>query len=98
MVLIRTRDGATWERIDPSSLPLPLPGEGGFAASGTCAAVLGEQTAFVAMGVGGARVLKTTDRGDSWEVIETPRAAWQRDVGADLDRVPHERKRRRGRR
>jgi photosystem II stability/assembly factor-like uncharacterized protein len=72
MVLIRTRDGATWERIDPSSLPAPLPGEGGFAASGTCAAVLGEQTAFVAMGVGGARVLKTTDRGHSWEVVTTP--------------------------
>ena len=72
MVLIRTRDGATWERIDAASLPHPLPGEGGFAASGTCAAVLGEQTAFIAMGVGGARVLKTTDRGDSWEVITTP--------------------------
>ncbi len=72
MVLIRTRDGATWERIDPAGLPHPLPGEGAFAASGTCVTVLGEQTAFVAMGVGGARVLKTTDRGDSWEVIETP--------------------------
>ncbi|TDI45807.1 MAG: hypothetical protein E2P02_06245 [Acidobacteria bacterium] len=72
MVLIRTRDGATWERIDPSILPAPLPGEGGFAASGTCATVLGDQSAFVAMGVSGARVLKTTDRGDSWEVISTP--------------------------
>lgn len=71
-IVIRTTDGELWERIDVERLPDPLSGEGGFAASGTCLTTLGESTAFVAMGVGGARLLRTNDRGESWQVFETP--------------------------
>lgn len=72
MIVIQTTDGESWERIPPGRLPSPLPGEGGFAASGTCVTTIGESTAFIAMGVGGARLLRTSDRGQSWEIVETP--------------------------
>jgi len=72
IVMVRTTNGETWERIDPGLLPAALPGEGGFAASGTCVTVTADARAFVAMGVGAARILRTNDRGASWEVHETP--------------------------
>jgi len=71
-VVIRTRDGETWERLSADRLPPALEGEGGFAASGTCVTVLGSQAAYIAMGVNGARILRTRDRGESWDVISTP--------------------------
>lgn len=37
LYLLATEDGGQhWQRIDPQSLPTALPGEGGFAASGSC--------------------------------------------------------------
>ena len=72
IVVIKTADGATWERISADRLPPALAGEGGFAASGTCVTVLGSSTAYIAMGVNGARILRTRDRGESWDVIRTP--------------------------
>lgn len=72
IVVIKTVDGATWERISADRLPPALPGEGGFAASGTCVTVVGPSTAYIAMGVNGARILRTEDRGASWDVIATP--------------------------
>ena len=72
--LIATGDGgATWERVPPHSLPPASEGEGSFAASGTCLVTHGEGAAWVGTGAGAsARVLKTTDRGRSWTVAETP--------------------------
>ncbi len=72
--LIKTTDGgASWGRIPPDVLPAPLPGEGSFAASGTCLITQGAETAYVGTGAGGkARVLKTPDRGASWSVVDTP--------------------------
>ena len=72
--LITTSDGGTtWTRIDPAVLPPALEGEGSFAASGTCLITEGSQTAYVGTGAGGAaRVMKTTDRGATWSVVETP--------------------------
>jgi len=72
MVVARTSDGEHWARIPADALPPPLPGEGGFAASGTCVTTLGESTAFVAMGAGSSRVLRTLDGGETWDVFETP--------------------------
>ncbi len=72
IIMVRTDDGETWEPIDSERLPPALEGEGGFAASGTCVSVQGESTAYVAMGVNGARILRTKDRGESWDVIRTP--------------------------
>ena len=72
--LVTTADGgATWAQVPPDSLPPATEGEGSFAASGTCLVTHGEGTAWVGTGAGSsARVLKTTDRGRSWTVADTP--------------------------
>ena len=72
--LITTEDGgATWNRVPPDRLPPASDGEGSFAARGTCLVAHGDSTAWVGTGAGAsARILKTTDRGRSWTVVETP--------------------------
>ena len=81
--LRRTFDGGyEWQLIsDPadsagSRVPPATPGEGGFAASGTCVITIGKSEAWIATGAGAAaRLLHTTDRGDSWTSIPTPMVA-----------------------
>jgi photosystem II stability/assembly factor-like uncharacterized protein len=72
--LLRTDDGgASWNSIPSLSLPPALPGEGSFAASGTCLTVQGSANAWFATGGGeNARVFRSTDRGTSWAVASTP--------------------------
>ena len=76
-LIITTSDGgATWHRVPPENIPPPLPGEAGFAASGTAISVEGSDNVW--FGTGGAsvgRVFRSTDRGRSWTVSETPIAA-----------------------
>jgi photosystem II stability/assembly factor-like uncharacterized protein len=70
--VIRTLDGETWQDIG-DNLPPPLPGEFAFAASGTCVATVGKKWAW--MGTGGAdvaRILATTDQGQTWAAYDTP--------------------------
>lgn len=73
-VIIRTTDGgATWQQIPPENLPPALPGEGAFAASGTCLVVQGRNNVW--FGTGGAakaRVFRSSDGGMTWQVAETP--------------------------
>ncbi|HEX6533624.1 MAG TPA: hypothetical protein VF041_03450 [Gemmatimonadaceae bacterium] len=73
-LVLRTRDGGEhWDRIPPASLPTALPGEGGFAASGTCVATAGSGTAWIGTGnTSAARVLRTTDGGTTWSVVAVP--------------------------
>ena len=69
---IRTLDGVAWQGIE-AHLPPAQPGEASFAASGTCTATEGRRRAWI--GTGGAakaRVLRTLDRGETWEAFETP--------------------------
>jgi photosystem II stability/assembly factor-like uncharacterized protein len=75
--LIATDDGgASWKPLPARALPPALPGEGAFAASGTCLVARGEADAwFVTGGAKAARVFRSADRGRSWEVSETPVAA-----------------------
>jgi photosystem II stability/assembly factor-like uncharacterized protein len=72
--VIRTDDGGrTWAPVPSANLPPALEGEGAFAASGTCLVV--EGTANVWFGTGGAaraRVFRSTDRGLTWSVADTP--------------------------
>jgi len=69
---IRTRNGRTWEDIG-DQMPVAQPGEAAFAASGTCIATQGEQSAWVATGGAvKARVLATTNGGRSWNAYDTP--------------------------
>jgi photosystem II stability/assembly factor-like uncharacterized protein len=72
--VIRTVDGGrTWTHVPPANLPEALPGDGAFAASGTCLVVHGARDAW--FGTGGAaraRVCRSTDQGLTWAVADTP--------------------------
>ena len=71
---IRTSDGgATWTPTPSDRMPPALKDEGAFAASGTCITVQGKSNAWFATGgASAARVFRSTDRGTSWKVAETP--------------------------
>lgn len=72
-LLIVTDDGGeNWRRIPARYIPLPLKGEAGFAASGTCVAVQGTSNAWFCTGGGAARVIGTTDGGKTWKAFRTP--------------------------
>ena len=69
---LRTTDGKTWQDIS-ANMPPAFPGEGSFAASGTCVAEQGGQNAWIATGASTvARVLATRDGGDTWNAYNTP--------------------------
>jgi hypothetical protein len=76
---VRTFDGHTWHDYG-NHLPTPLPGEAGFASSGTCIATQGNRHAWITTGAppataGGAwttRVFFTSDRGHSWGATTAP--------------------------
>ena len=69
--VIRTVDGARWEDIG-DRLPAAKAGEGAFAASGTCVAVQKDKLAYATGAGTSARVLATTDGGDTWQAHDIP--------------------------
>lgn len=70
--IILTKDGGkTWNKIPCNQLPKTIEGEAAFAASNTNIKVLGN-TAWVVTGGKKARVFKSTDLGNTWNVYETP--------------------------
>jgi photosystem II stability/assembly factor-like uncharacterized protein len=70
--IILTNDGGnTWNKISCEKLPKVAEGEAAFAASNTNIKVLGK-TAWIVTGGAKARVFKTTDLGETWEVFDTP--------------------------
>ncbi len=74
LIIIRTTDGgATWRPVPSDAIPAARGSEGGFAASGTCLVVHGKSTASIGTGAGDtARVITTTDLGNTWSAVETP--------------------------
>ena len=93
--LLLTDDGHTWHSIPPSQLPPALEGEGAFAASNTCVAILSTKSKsgpsgqrppanndnaltpadpniWFATGGKAARVFHSADRGQTWQVFDTP--------------------------
>jgi len=69
---LRTIDGMTWQDIS-NNMPPALPGEFSFASSGTCVTTQGGQNAWIATGGADvARVLATTDQGNTWNAYDTP--------------------------
>ncbi|MDB4877237.1 MAG: glycosyl hydrolase [Gemmatimonadetes bacterium] len=74
LFILTTDDGgATWSHVPTESAPPVLPGEAAFAASGTCLTVQGRSNVWI--GTGGsarARVFRSTDRGRTWRVADTP--------------------------
>jgi photosystem II stability/assembly factor-like uncharacterized protein len=72
-VIITTDDGGkTWKPVAPKNLPPAVKGEGGFAASGTCITIEGKSNVWFASGGTAARVFRSTDRGRTWAVSDTP--------------------------
>lgn len=70
--IIMTHDGGnTWEKIDCSKLPEVKEGEASFAASNTNIAFV-KNTIWIVTGGTRARVLKSSDKGETWKIIETP--------------------------
>jgi photosystem II stability/assembly factor-like uncharacterized protein len=72
--LFSTDDGgSTWKQVPPASLPPALPNEGAFAASNSCLTVHGKNDVWFATGGASiARVFRSTDRGKTWTVADTP--------------------------
>ncbi len=81
--LIVTSDGgANWKAVPEKNLPVALPKEGAFAASGTCLVTRGESDVWFCTGSAKtARVFHSTDRGRNWTVSETPIAAGVESAG-----------------
>ena len=72
-ILVTDDGGGTWTRVSTENAPPTLPGDGFFAASGTCLTVQGTSNAWIATGgASRARVFRSTDRGRTWTVADTP--------------------------
>jgi photosystem II stability/assembly factor-like uncharacterized protein len=76
-VILTTRDGGkTWSRVDDGRMPPALENEGFFAASGTNIATVAPNHVWIGTGAGRqARVLRSSDGGQSWQVSTTPLSA-----------------------
>ena len=72
--IITTSDaGESWSVVPQQSLPAALEGEGAFAASGKNMALRSGGLAWIGMGAAArARVLRSDDFGNTWQVAETP--------------------------
>jgi photosystem II stability/assembly factor-like uncharacterized protein len=71
--ILSTGDGGqTWTVLPTAGMPAALDGEFAFAASGTCLAVAGGSAWFGTGGGAAARVFRSTDRGQTWSVVDSP--------------------------
>jgi photosystem II stability/assembly factor-like uncharacterized protein len=69
---LRTADGLTWQSIS-ANMPPALSGEASFSSSGTCITTQGTENAWITTGGATiARILATTDGGDTWNAYDTP--------------------------
>lgn len=73
-VLVITNDGGdTWKELPGDAIPPALPGDGSFAASGSCLEVNGKSDVWFVTGGGAiARVFHSADRGKTWTVSASP--------------------------
>ncbi|NER18494.1 oxidoreductase [Spongiivirga citrea] len=70
--VIITRDGGkSWTKISCDKLPEVAKGEAAFAASDTNIAIIGDHTWILTGGIK-SRVFYSADKGETWEVFETP--------------------------
>jgi photosystem II stability/assembly factor-like uncharacterized protein len=73
--VLLTEDGQNWRAVPPAQMPAAMEGEGAFAASNTCIAIVpasADENIWFATGGKVARVFHSADRGKSWQVVETP--------------------------
>ncbi|WP_026452323.1 WD40/YVTN/BNR-like repeat-containing protein [Aequorivita capsosiphonis] len=72
MSVLITRDGGnTWKKLSCDTLPVVEKGEAAFAASNSNIAIFGDN-AWVATGGKKSRVMHTADKGETWEIFNTP--------------------------
>ena len=71
-VLLETSDGETWKTLRTDKMAEARTGEAAFAASGTCLITEGKNGVFLVSGGMEARIFRSTDRGLSWLVADTP--------------------------
>jgi photosystem II stability/assembly factor-like uncharacterized protein len=71
-VILRTRDGETWEQLPTDQMPAALRDEGAFAASGTCLTIYSYEHVYFVTGGPAARLFQSSDAGYSWSVGSTP--------------------------
>jgi photosystem II stability/assembly factor-like uncharacterized protein len=70
--IIITRDGGkTWNKISCENLPASAEGEAAFAASNSNIAIQGNKTWILSGGMR-SRIFFSPDKGETWEVFETP--------------------------
>ena len=68
--IMRTLNGGdSWQRIEKDKLPVVLEGEASFASSGTCVVTKANGKAWLNTQ---SRVLFTPDKGETWQVYQTP--------------------------
>ena len=73
LFIIKTADGGdTWQPIDTLHLSNTLEGEAGYAASGTGIIFRGQKVWIATGGGERARVFRSEDAGEHWEVFDTP--------------------------
>jgi|SRR5579863_1581567 photosystem II stability/assembly factor-like uncharacterized protein len=73
--VLLTDDGQNWRPVPPAQLPEAMQGEGAFAASNSCLAIIqsaADSNIWFATGGKVARVFHSPDRGQSWQVFDTP--------------------------
>ncbi len=74
-ILVTGDGGRSWTRVPAGAVPPANEGEGGFAASGTCARTGRKGRGWIGTGAGGsARVLATGDYGKTWAAADVPLA------------------------
>lgn len=70
--LIKTDDGEHWQPVADAAGPRSLAQEGAFAASGTCVVTQGVNDVWFVTGGFGARVFRSSNRGQTWSAADLP--------------------------
>jgi photosystem II stability/assembly factor-like uncharacterized protein len=73
--LLETEDGQSWRPMPAAKLPEAMKGEGAFAASNSCIAILAsgyQKHIWFATGGTVARAFHSANGGESWEAVGTP--------------------------
>jgi photosystem II stability/assembly factor-like uncharacterized protein len=71
--ILVTEDGRNWSVAQTAGMPPAMEGEGAFAASNSCIAILpGGSDVWFASGGKVARVFHSADRGKTWTVVDSP--------------------------
>jgi photosystem II stability/assembly factor-like uncharacterized protein len=70
-IILTSDGGSTWSKTPCTNLPKFTDGEAFFAASNTNIKTIGN-TVWIASGGKKARILKSNDFGETWQVFETP--------------------------